>query len=209
MKYFFYLLSGLFLLACHDNSPQPSDLVGQYTVSVKLKDKALDRQAIKDSIARAMEKATSEIEKAKEELSQELDLSDIDTSTLEGKLEYMGKSLGGNLGNLGLDLGKNLGGIIGDITESSLNLSEQILRNLKIKVELQADGDLKTQNKLINFGMDNAKWKVENGEFIVLKENGRDEDRFKIVERSKSGFTLEKDKALFEFVKSNEDQSKE
>ncbi|HPN69031.1 MAG TPA: hypothetical protein PLZ32_05910 [Saprospiraceae bacterium] len=204
MKYAIFLFCSLIIFSCKDNSPQPADLVGNYTVEAKLKEKVIDTEAIKDTIAKAMEEASKEIEKARKELNEDLDLSNIDTTTLEGKMEYIGKSFGAKMGNLGLemgDLGKDLGGMVGELAGTGLSLSEQLLRNVKLDVELQADGDVKTSSKFINFGLDNAKWRVENDEFIVVKPEDSQPDHFKIIERNDTGFSIEKDKVILHFTK--------
>lgn len=204
MKYAIFLFCSLIIFSCKDNSPQPADLVGNYTVEAKLKEKAVDTEAIKDTIAKAMEEASKEIEKARKELNEELDLSNIDTTTLEGKMEYLGKSFGAKMGNIGLemgDLGKDLGGLIGELAGTGLSLSDQLLRNIKLDVELQADGDIKSTSKFINFGLDNAKWRVENDQFVLVKPEGEETDYFKIIERNDTGFSIEKDKVILNFIK--------
>ena len=84
----------IFLVSCKDTSPQPSDLVGNYTVTMSLRDGVVNTEAIKDSINDAMSKASEELKKARVEMNEDLNLSAIDTTTPEGKIEYAAKKFG-------------------------------------------------------------------------------------------------------------------
>lgn len=194
-------------LSCLPMGPQPSDMVGQYDVSLELNEEAIDKKSIKKQIDDAMSKADEEIEKSREEMMKDIDLENIDTTTLEGKLEYLGKSFGSKMGNIGLDIGKlskDLGGLIGDITNGSIDFSTSLLRNLKLDIELQEDGDVKVKNKMVSMGFNNATWKVEGDAFILTKAGEKTKDEYKIVNRDAKGFTIEKDKLQLHFTKKTE-----
>ena len=194
-------------LSCLPMGPQPSDMVGQFVVSADLNEEAIDKKAIKKDIDDAMKKAGEEIEKSREEMMKDIDLENIDTTTLEGKLEYLGKSFGSKMGNIGLDIGKlskDFGGLISDITSGSIDFSTSFLRNLKLDIELQEDGDVKVKNKMVSMGFNNATWKVDGDTFILTNSDDNTTDEFKIINRESKGFTLEKDKLQLHFTKKTE-----
>jgi DNA-binding protein Fis len=115
--------------SCQNFGPNPQDLVGNYNVSFSLKEDIIDNKSIRDSINYAFEKAAVDIEKAKRELDEELNLSSLDTSQLEGKIEYAAKSFSKSIADIGLNfggLGKDLGGLISGIATSTLGLTEAI-----------------------------------------------------------------------------------
>lgn len=202
MKYL--LFSALFVCTFMACSPQPTDMVGTYLVSAEIKESTLKREDIKKQIKEALSKAGEDIEKSRQEMMEDLDLENIDTSTFEGKMEYLGKSFGAQLGNLGINLGKasqDFGSFIAEIADGSLNFTTSLLKNIEFQVELQEDGDVKVKNKLTSFGMNDSKWRVENGEFILSNSNDKEESRFKIKDRSSNGFVLEKDEVLLHFNK--------
>lgn len=102
------------LISCKDTSPQPSDLVGNYTVTLSLRDGVVNTEAIKDSINDAMSKASEELNKAKLEMNEEFNFADIDTTTPEGKIEYAAKKFGKTIAEAGLgmgELGKEMGSL--------------------------------------------------------------------------------------------------
>lgn len=205
MKTFFItLFSATFMMSCFDLKPQPSDMVGKYIVSAELKAGTIDKESIKKEIDEAMAKAGEEIETSRKEMMEDIDLESIDTTTVEGKIEYLGKSLGAQVGNLGLDIGKiskDFGALVGDLASGSIDLSTAFLKNFKIEIELQEDGDIKVKNRLVSMGFNDGTWKVENGEFVLMDESGKEKDRFKIKDRSSDSFVLEKDELLLTFTK--------
>jgi len=198
------LIVAMIHTSCKDAGPNPSEMTGQYTVTAALKEGALNKKAIKDSIITAMESAKEEIAKARLELSEELNLSDIDTSTSEGKIEYATKQFAKTMGETGLnmgDIGKDIGGFFGDLATGGLGLAESLLEKISLDVELQADGDIKTQESFIAFGLKDAKWEVNGDHFLLHHDQGESTDTLVIVNRDSNGFTLEKDKVLITFLK--------
>jgi hypothetical protein len=201
----FVFLSIIILGSCKDSAPQPSDMVGYYTVSGKFSNEAIDENEIKSSISDAMKEAKAEIAKAKEEINLEFDLSSIDTSTTEGKIEYTAKKFSKSMAELGTDMGEvgtELGSLFANLTTSGIDLGENLLKNIKFEVELQADGDLKVNNQWITLGLNNAKWEVKDDQFILFKDNNEAADVFLIKNRNSNGFELVKDELEIQFVKS-------
>lgn len=194
-------------MACKDNGPRPSDMVGSYKVTGRLADGAVNKAAIKDSIDQAMKKASEELKKAKKEMAEEMDVTGIDTTTAEGKIEYAAKQMGKSFSQLGEGLGDltgQLGEMVSGLTVNGLDMAESIIKNLNITVELQEDGDIKSKGSIIDFGLRNAKWEVKDGMFLLYREEGKEPESFRISNRTSKGFTLEKDKFLIDFVKESE-----
>jgi len=192
------------LMACKDSGPRPSDMVGNFKVTGRLKEGTVNKSAIRDSINNAMKKASEELKKAKKEMTEEMDVSGIDTTTAEGKIEYAAKQMAGSFSQLGEGLGDltgQLGEMVSGVTVNGLDMAESIIKNLNISVELQEDGDIKSRGSIVDFGLRNAKWEVKDGMFLLYKDEGQEPEVFKISQRSSKGFILEKDKFLIDFVK--------
>ncbi|MBL0027383.1 MAG: hypothetical protein IPO98_21485 [Saprospiraceae bacterium] len=198
------LLIIISILSCQNQGPQPLEMVGSYEVSFRIKDNAIDKVSIKNKIKEAMQNADDEIRKAKKDLDNEFDLHSIDTFTTEGKMEYAAKKFGKSMAEVGInlgDLGKNMGSALSGLAIDGVDFSESILKNTKIKIELKADGDVKSKGSFLNFGFSNAKWEVRDDEFIFSNNDGKDHEILKISNKTKDGFTLEKDNVYLDFVK--------
>jgi hypothetical protein len=197
----------IFLGSCKESGPYPSDMVGNYRVTASLAEGVIDKNAIRDSIQTAMEKAEEDIKKAKEEIEKELNLNDIDTTTTEGKIEFAAKKFGKSMADIGVnmgELGKDMGNLFSNLAEDGIGLSESILKNINIDVELLQDGKIKTKGGLISLGLKDATWMV-NGDYFLLKTSESDtQDTFKIKDRHLDVFVLEKDKLLITFTKKAE-----
>ncbi len=194
----------VFLVSCKDTSPQPSDLVGNYTVTMSLRDGVVNTEAIKDSINDAMSKASEELKKARVEMNEDLNLSAIDTTTPEGKIEYAAKKFGQSIAEAGLgmgELGKEMGSLFSGLAEGGIGMTKSILENMTLDVELQADGDLKASGSVLNIGLNDKTWKVVGDDFILTDGNKNEDQVLKISERNESGFTLTKDEVIIKLVK--------
>jgi hypothetical protein len=192
------------MASCKESGPQPVDMVGHYIVSANLSKKAINTDDIKNKISEAMEEAKDNISKSKDEIKKEFDLTMIDTSTVDGKIEYAAKKFGQSMAELGTDMGElgtEVGSLFSDLTSNGINFGESLLKNLKIEVELQADGDIKVDNTYVLLGLTNATWKVENDQFLLYKDKQEKPDTFLIKERNTEGFTLTKDELEILFVK--------
>ena len=192
------------IISCKESGPHPSDMVGIYDVKAKLKEGTIDKKSVTEEIKSAMEKAGDDLKKAKNDIEKDLDLSSIDTSTIEGKLEYAAKNFGKSMTEAGLELGdltEELGAALGGMAESGIDFSENMLKMVNLQVELQADGDIKAKNSIFNMGLSNARWKIKGDEFILIKNDSQQPESMKILKRDDSGFSLEKDNLILQFVK--------
>ena len=201
---FLIFFSFIFLVSCKDSSPQPSDLVGNYTVTLSLRDGAINTSAIKDSINDAMAKASDDLKKARVEMNEELNFSSIDTTTPEGKIEYAAKKFGKTMAEVGLgmgELGKDMGSLFSGLAEGGIGMTKSILENMTFDVELQADGDIKSTGSVLNIGLNDKSWKVAGDDFIIIDANNKEDQVLKISERSNTGFTLTKDEVVIKLVK--------
>ncbi|MBK9733468.1 MAG: hypothetical protein IPO92_00295 [Saprospiraceae bacterium] len=187
--------------SCKDKDVKMSDLVGNYEVSMKLKEGTIDKASIKDSIDNAMEIAKKDIQKAKSEMEKDLNIDEIDTTTAEGKIEYLTKSFGKSIADVGLNIGDEMTEMASDLATKGLNLSEEILSKIRVNIELFENGKVKSSASLFNIGMDDATWKVAGNQFFITKDNESEKDSFTIIQRSQNGFILEKDKFHFVFTK--------
>ncbi|MBK8054230.1 MAG: hypothetical protein IPK35_13400 [Saprospiraceae bacterium] len=194
----------LVIFSCKDSGPHPSDMVGIYDVKARLKEGTIDKKSVKEEIKSAMEKAGADLKTAKDDIKNDFDLSSIDTSTIEGKLEYAAKNFGKLMTETGLELGditEELGAALGGIAESGIDFSETMLKMVHLQVELQADGDIKAKNSIFNMGLSDARWEIKGKDFVVIKHDSQQTESMKILKRDDSGFSLEKDNLILEFVK--------
>jgi len=207
MRIQFFLFTFAFvciLLSCKDTSPQPSDLVGNYTVTLSLRDGAINTTAIKDSINDAMAKASDELKKARIEMNEEFDFSSIDTTTAEGKIEYAAKKIGKSMAEVGLgmgEFGKEMGNLFSGLAEGGVGMTKSILENITFDVELQADGHIKSSGSIFNIGINDKSWKVVGDDFILVDANKNEDQVLKISERNDNGFTLTKDEVIIKLIK--------
>lgn len=193
-------------MSCKDLGPNPEIMVGTYQVTGQLKDGTIDTEEISKSVSDAVKDAKVEIQNARKEIDQELDLANIDTTTAEGKIEYAAKKFGKSMSDIGLtmgELGKDLGDLFGGLAGEGIGLAQSILKNINAEIDLQADGDLKAKNSLINISLPNATWQVDGDQFILHTDNKTQSDTFLITKRSGEGFMLSKDELELHFVKKN------
>ena len=204
VKYYFTFSILFSLLACKESGPFPSDMVGNYSVTASLAEGTINKSAIRDSIQTAMEKAEEDIKKAKEEIEKELNLDDIDTTTTAGKIEFAAKKFGKSMADIGVnmgELGKDMGNLFSNLAVDGINLSESILKNIDVDVELLQDGKIKTKGGLISLGLKEASWQGKDDYFLLKTNENNSEDTFRIKDRHSDGFVLEKDKLLITFSK--------
>jgi len=189
--------------------PHPSDMVGNFEMNIILKDDVVDKKSIQENISSAISKANEDLDKVKEELGSEFDLNDIDTSNLEGKIEFAAKKFGKSMAEVGLNLGglgKDLGSIISDISLGSMDFLASSLKNLHMEIEFQEDGEIKNRGSVLSLGLNNARWEVKDDNFIFTQDNDKNPESLRIIKRDKNGFTLEKDKVWLEFVRVDSNQ---
>jgi len=194
----------ILLISCKDTSPQPADLVGNYTVTLSLRDDALNTESIKDSINDAMSKVSEELNKAKLEMNGEFNFADIDTTTPEGKIEFAAKKFGKTMAEVGLgmgEFGKDMGSLFGGLAEGGIGMTKSILESMSFEVELKADGNIMASGSVLNIGLNDKTWKVVGDDFIILDASNSEDQILKISERNERGFTLTKDKMVIKLVK--------
>jgi hypothetical protein len=203
------LISGIFLLSlmisCGEFGPNPSSFVGQYDISIKELSK-LDRTSINND----MKNMTTELESTLREFGtamKDIRLADIDTSTIEGKIEFLSKSLSQNIGDLTMAIGKESGQSIGKMIETlvdgGLKIGESAMKNLKMTAELQKDGDFKMsfypyESKVYA----NTKWRIEGSHFFVYTDE-EEIYRFKVQQIKKNGFELKNEDMVLAFANRN------
>lgn len=196
----------MLLYSCQTSGPNPPDMTGKFKLTFSLKEGTVNKEKINNDIRDAIETAKGEIEKTRSDLEKEFNVDNIDTSTVEGKIEYSAKMFGKSMSQLGLqmsELGKGMGGLVGNIVKEGLNLSDDIFNKIEINVELQEDGDIKADDSVLNIGTSNSSWEVKGGEFILKNRKKESVEIFKITERNSKGFTLEKDNLIMNFNKIN------
>lgn len=194
----------VFLISCKDTSPQPSDLVGNYTVSLSLSGEALNTEAIKDSINDAMSKASEELKKARVEMNEELNFSTIDTTTSEGKIEYAAKKMSKTIADASLgmgELGKEMGSLFGGLAEGGFGMTKSLFENMTFDVELLEGGDIKASSSILNIGLNDKSWKVVGDDFIIVDANKKEDQVLKITDRDENGFILTKDEVVIKLLK--------
>lgn len=188
--------------SCTNFGPHPSDMTGKFIVNFSMKEDAVKKDQIKNRISDALNEAKDELTNAKRDLDREFDVNNIDTTTVEGKIEYSAKMFGKSMAQFGLqlgELGKNMGGIFGNLAEQGINLSAAMLNKIEVEVELLEDGDIKTEDSMLNFSTANARWEVKEDEFIISNRDNEPTGIFKIIDRNNQGFVIEKENVQINF----------
>lgn len=196
------LITVLTFTSCMNSGPHPTDMTGKFRLTFSMKEGAINKEKINNSVRDAIKDVESEMSKAKKEIDAAFDVSSVDTTSIEGKIEYAAKIFGKSMSQLGTnmgDLGISLGGILGSVAENGITFSESILNEIEVNVELQQDGDIKADNSILNFGTANAFWEVKGDEFIISDKEKKPNNTLKIIERNSEGFVLEKEQILLHF----------
>jgi hypothetical protein len=201
MKKLFYLIAVLFLITACSKQPKninKKEMIGKYTVHLELNENTINKQGIKDTVANAMEKAKAELAKAKEEMDVNINLSGIDTSTSEGKMEYYAKSFAKTMANFGKDLGELgilMGEAAGDVSVSAMEMTEGLIKKIKLDVELKENGQIiSTSDFANNIKFAGKRWQTTQDTFIVKDEDDNTKYEFKITDQTNDGFVLMQDK---------------
>jgi hypothetical protein len=193
-------------ISCSEFGSHPASMVGLYEVRAQLKDGTVNANEITKSVSDAMKDVKTEMQKARIEIDQELDLANIDTTTAEGKIEYAAKKFGKSMSDIGLtmgELGKDLGSLFGGLAGEGIGLAQSILKNINAELELRENGDLKANSSLISISLPNATWQVDGDQFIMFTDNKAESDTFLITKKSAEGFILSKDELELHFMKKN------
>ena len=199
---------GLFVFfSCSVKPKLPSTLAGTYEVNIDLKQKSKEAiQSVKDSVKLALQKAKEEMNNAKVEM--DLNVNNIDTSSAEGKIEYVTKSLVMQLSdslspNMGT-LSEGIAELVSGTSNIGVSLVETMMKLVKINVTLNEDGSISSNQELIKaqFNTD-MKWKQVDNSFVLLDFNGETNQSFTIQNRTETGFDLYNDEIILQFKKNN------
>ncbi|NOT37365.1 MAG: hypothetical protein HOP11_08315 [Saprospiraceae bacterium] len=203
MKFAFVYL--VLFISCSNPAKIPTTLTGNYELSLNLKDKSIEAiHSMKDSVKIALQAARAEMRNAK--IDNEIDLNKIDTSTSEGKIEYVAKALSKTLTDSLIPqfdlLADGISGLVNNTGDIGVNMLEAALRLVTINISLKEDGTISTNQELIKaqFNTD-LKWKQEGERFILMNSEGSAEQIFTIQNHQESGFDLVNDKIILNFSK--------
>lgn len=193
------------LMACSSENSTRKEFAGTYELKIKFEENLLNNENIKDSIRLGLAEAKKAIAAAKEEVSEEFDMKNIDTTTAEGKIEFASKAFGKGMAEMGMSLGAlatEMGTIAGDVADGGFGLAENIMKNLKIRLELMEDGKIKgSTGSISSISMDDATWDIRNKKFYLKSKKDSSEEEFKIIRKTDNGFELEKNKTKFIFTR--------
>lgn len=180
MKYLIFtaglVVSFYFLAGCKTQGPQPEDMVGVYTVDIQSDSLVVENADNLDKTESFEFDADSfafNFEKSMENVGDQI-ADNLDTSGVDGKLEYsiqmFGKTMeqfGKGMENFAEDMGK-----LGEqIAVKSKKWKNQLLQNIHFEVDLQQDGDCKIKNLNLDFlAFRDARWEVKNDSLYVLKD---------------------------------------
>lgn len=168
-------------------------MVGKYSAHLEIDEKTFDKQGVKDSITNALSKAKEELSK----ISVDFD-ENMDTSTAEGKMEYFAKSFGRTMTNFGKELGQLgiiMGQAAGDVAVQALAMTENLVSNIKLDVELKENGEVSTYSTNgNNIQFSGTKWEVTDNKFIFKDDDGRTQHEYTIADLTDNGFVLIQDK---------------
>jgi hypothetical protein len=91
---------------------------------------------------------------------------------------------------------------LNDFISSGLKLSESVIKNLNIDLELMEDGNVRSSNMLVNMGLTNIKWEVSKNRFYFYNEKDKEKGSgLPIAKMNKNGFHLTTDGAVLNFEK--------
>jgi predicted regulator of Ras-like GTPase activity (Roadblock/LC7/MglB family) len=178
-------------------------MTGIYHVSFSLDDKLMDSKEFRNQLNETLAETKAAVQNSAQEFEKELNLSNIDTSTIEGKLEYTTKSLVKSFSGLGEALGsmgETMGTAISVHISGAIGTAINSLNGLTFTAELQEDGNFNIGGAMSLLDAGQNRWKVDGNDFILYSEHrGNEETRFIIEDRNKSGFSLKKDGLIMKF----------
>lgn len=195
--------------SCAYFGPNPPDMTGIYHVSFSLDDKLMDSKEISNQLNETLVETKAALQNSAREFEKDLNLSEIDTSTIEGKLEYTTKSLVKSFSGLGEALGsmgETMGTAISDHISGAIGTAINSLNGLTFTAELQEDGNFNIRGAMSLLDAVQNRWKVDGNDFILYSEQrGNEETRFKIEDRNKNGFRLKKDGFIMKFERKQQE----
>jgi hypothetical protein len=198
------LFALIFFQFCSSNSDNRKDFTGHYNVKLQLDEGTIPKAAIKDSIKAGFAEAKEALKNAKIKINEDIDLSKVDTTTAEGKIEYAAKAFGKGMGEFGIamgEFGKSIGELAAGVASGSLDFADAIINKIAFDLDLNDDGSIKAKNtKISNFSFEDANWEVEGKTFYLIDKD-KNKEAFEIISKKEDGFILKKDKVKFIFSK--------
>ncbi len=185
-------LALLFFVNCSSATAPKKSLSGSYTVNVEIKDLNINKDQIQNSIKEGMQSMKSELnsDKVKSELSTE----NIDTSTVEGKIEYAAKNFAKGMSGFGemmAQLGTDLSSLSLSAIDGLFDQTNGLTKNMNADVELKEDGSVKiTGNPILKFIAAQLTWDLEGDYFILKNDKGEVEQKLLISDKTSEGFIL-------------------
>jgi hypothetical protein len=129
-------------------------------------------------------------DKVKSELSTE----NIDTSTVEGKIEYAAKNFAKGMSGFGemmAQLGTDLSSLSLSAIDGLFDQTNGLTKNMNADVELKEDGSVKiTGNPILKFIAAQLTWDLEGDYFILKNDKGEVEQKLLISDKTSEGFIL-------------------
>lgn len=153
MNLFLFKISALCLAlgACATKSISPRyQFSGMYKVRIELQKNKLQMPGLRDSVEAGMKSTQKALSEAQH--MTDLDLTKIDTSTIEGKVEYSATAFAKSIFQIGIQLG-NVGDEIGkyadQLSTESISGLASFLDQQIFEVQLFEDGSIKTKGDMI------------------------------------------------------------
>jgi hypothetical protein len=192
MKHLLLSLFVLSLISCK-TAPDKASLAGDYSIKAEWKNKEKIQSDVKKELEGTWQKVSDDLSKAKEDLESDFDLSTIDTTTTEGKIEYASKKLAKEVSSAGMKVGESAGDLgksVSDLVINKLGGLESVINDLNLDITLQPDGDIKTKGLTSLFTV-NKSWDVVGDEMIIKDAKSEEVINAAIVSSDDKGFVLE------------------
>lgn len=194
MKRSLFFLSLVFLMiACQSDQDHQDAFSGTYEVTIETPEAEKEIRKAKKDVKRELKKARKDIKKEireaqddiEEEFGEDSDIGKAISSFVEGM---------GHLANSMTDLGESLG-------ELGLDLSTDILKDIRFDAEFQRDGEVVFgRKKGIRYRGDDLRWKIEDGEMHLWNE-GETPEPFRIKKISENEWDLIGEDVIFHLEK--------
>ena len=206
MNLFLFKISALCLAlgACAAKSISPrQQFSGMYKVRIELQKNKLQMPGLRDSVEAGMKSTQKALSEAQH--MTDLDLTKIDTSTIEGKVEYSATAFAKSISQIGIQLG-NVGDEIGkyadQLSTESISGLASFLDQQIFEVQLFEDGSIKTKGDMITrFIFKMYLWDVKDNQFVLSDENNNLIQNFEIQERTQNSFVVQNDLLKLHFQK--------
>jgi hypothetical protein len=192
MKHLLLSLFVLSLISCK-TAPDKASLAGDYSIKAEWKNKEKIQSDVKKELEGTWQKVSDDLSKAQEDLESDFDLSTIDTTTAEGKIEYASKKLAKEVSSVGMKVGESAGDLgksVGNAALQGLGGLEAMFDGLNLDVTLQPDGDIKTKG-MASWVTGNMSWDVVGDEMIIKDAKSEEVINAAIVSSDDKGFVLE------------------